>query len=260
MSTVRKIALAAVAGALIIGATGAAASADTPPALTVSGVTHVTNRPDNGNGGPWALDAFDRKLTVNQQHAVDFAACPKAVQEKLAALHRAICWLYTAEIADSGTFVTLDAPSPNAKVTNTAGLNGTMSGWSKYSFYTTHLVDESLIPAVEQGVVTSTANWYKVAFPQGTTFAGGITDWGWKYKAPGCDSDQEMTDSQANDKATGNEFSGDILTSKNTDCPTPTPTPSDTPTEEPTPTPDVTPTEEPTPEVTQVPGVPAYTG
>lgn len=170
------VAAIAVAGSLAIGGV---ANAVTPP-TTITGTTHVMNRPDSGNGGTWAYDTFDRTLTVT------VAATQKPADTAAGLVD------YTATVADKGTFAAIvGAGTPNQFVPGTKithGVHGWFSGGISYTV-TAPTADTltGVIPASEDdnfaAAVVTTGNWPKIAFatPTGVTVTEN-NDWGWTYK------------------------------------------------------------------------------
>jgi hypothetical protein len=177
----------------LLGGLGAAlatsADAATLPAATTaafhqaSGVTHLTDRDDGGNGslngGNWALDDMNRYLTI-----------------KLTGVSGGV-YTYTATIRDAGQFhAVLGDDTPNQSgsyagelITNKA--SGPINGYVNFSFTANSLptLDSHgnlAVPAAINGDADSTSAWYEIAFPAGTTFGGaGINNstWTWSYHA-----------------------------------------------------------------------------
>jgi hypothetical protein len=166
--------------------------------ISVSGTTYLPDNLDSGNGtavvhgliGGWAIDTFDRTLTVETSPACTLDA-PSAAYT-----------CYSATISDSGTFTTLPgngrAPNPNSVPdpgTNIAypPVSGPFSGSDSYLFWATEAPAVANIADVvnNHGDVASgkdsTSGWYAQAFPVGTDFAAGNAtgieqdSWGWNY-------------------------------------------------------------------------------
>jgi hypothetical protein len=192
----RRLAAAVAVPALIAGGAALAAGGTAHAApTTVTGTTHVTNRPDSGNGGTWAYDTFGRTLTVT--------VAP--VQNPVDTGHGLVD--YTATVSDSGGFAAIvGVGTPNQFVPGTKilhGVHGSFSGGISYTV-TAPTADTlaGTIPASENdnfstsgaGFVT-TANWPKLAFatPAGVTVTEGST-WSWTYKT----ATESWTDSAAN--------------------------------------------------------------
>jgi hypothetical protein len=192
----RRRLLVAAGVAALIAATAAgivaANKAEAAPS-TVTASTHITNRPDSGNGGTWAYDNFKRTLTVT------VAASQAGVTAGDTA--------YTATVSDSGHFSALvGADTPNqvmagAKIEHSA--SGSMNGGITYTV-TAPSADAltGTVAATENdnfsttgAGFTSTGNWPKLAFASaaGVTVTEGNA-WSWKY-ATACES---WTDAASN--------------------------------------------------------------
>lgn len=180
MSKTRTAALiAATAAAALLASAGAASAAPRPapaPSLVLA-LTHLTDRPDGGNGNPdpyWADDTFTRTLLIIRTggSAGDYT--------------------FTAVIADTGTFTTIKGEQAPNQGPGYAGdvikskVTGTMTGYADFTFTASALPAASLVPASEndRGNVPAddTSTWYELAFPADTTFGGdGIGAWSWTY-------------------------------------------------------------------------------
>lgn len=180
----RKLITAALAAAALAGGVLAASPALAAPAAgTVTASTSITGRPDSGGAGnTWALDAMTRTLAVTETGA------------------SAGVYSFTATVRDSaGTFavqagqlVPNQGTSPGARFGFQRRQSGTFSGGASFSFTATALPSAARVPHSATGSgPTDTSDWYKLAFPAGTTFGGtGIEDnWGWSYTdAEACNS------------------------------------------------------------------------
>lgn len=112
-------AILAVSGGGVAVASPAHATAPECDAGPKTVVTHLVNRPDNGQHGVWALDTFDRTVTIKKVEAIQ------------PALRAAVAtWSYQAVVADKGAFVTNGGTnlSPNKGVKLAAGVKGQMVG------------------------------------------------------------------------------------------------------------------------------------
>lgn len=189
----RFLAVAALAGAgLASAALPASASIHHYAQLPGLAITQLSNRPDGGHGGTWATDTIQRNLTI---HHVGGDA-------------------YTATVTDEGSFVTIPgAGTPNQAVpyagdvvttSRVAGAMTSLAGTVTYSFTADRAPDFSLVPTSESGAPVSgpqtTSLWFEQAFPAGTNFTGGLTDYSFSYrlKCPQQFAAQSWTDSQSN--------------------------------------------------------------
>ena len=172
----RLIITGLIAGGAVAATAGTAVAAPPPP---VHAVTHVTNRPDGGNGGTWAYDDLTRTITIRLT-----GGGPGA-------------YTFTAGLTDKGSFTTIKgAETPNqggsyAGDTIRSKVTGTVRGYAEFSFTASNLPTpgpNAGVPATENDhrstPADSTSTWYELAFPSGTHFGGaGIGDWSWTYKA-----------------------------------------------------------------------------
>jgi hypothetical protein len=177
-----------VATAVAVPATAAGASVSTfPPPFTpqipahspsvFTSHTSLTNRPDSGGNGNWALDTMTRTLTITETG------------------HNGPGYAYTATVSDTGTFKTISGaytpnqgpPSTGKRIQGT--VQGSVAGTAQYSFTASKLPASSPnlgVPNSENGApgtpAETTSSWYEQAFPAGTTFGGtGIGNWSWTY-------------------------------------------------------------------------------
>jgi hypothetical protein len=215
--------LVLAAGLVGTALSGSLAEAATP----VIAVTHVTDRPDSGNGAgtDWADDTFDRSLTLTVDTTAGACGTMPSPDDT--------CYLGT--VADLGTFTTIpgrgapnqNSPATGSDATITSAVTGKMSGTASYSFYASASPSAALVPAtvndegtapsgVTLGTDADTSDWYKLAFPAGTTFGGlGIGANSWSYSTA-CES---WTDSSTNNY--GNNTNDGNITGKV--CPPPLP-------------------------------------
>jgi hypothetical protein len=174
-----------------MGAAAYAAVGSAP--VSVTAVTHVTSRPDNGHGVPpvWAYDKFARTLTVRLDSPQPASGVPEG---DLA---------YAATITDAGTFATVvGAPTPNqavpgAKISH--GVTGTINGTYSLTVYAPAAdALTGTVPSVEDdnfaAPLNTTGNWPSLAFATtvGVVANGGPYDWTY---ARACES---WADSSAN--------------------------------------------------------------
>jgi hypothetical protein len=169
--------------------------------VSVTALSNLTNRPDSGLHGDWAVDTFVRNVAITKQGAAPASNCGAGATS---------CFFYTGSMTDSGTFVTKDgAPSPLNGTAIKDNNSGTMSGGAKLEFYaTSDAPDDSLVQGNVDGPgvdlkETTTARWVAQFFPAGVAVTDAkLNDWKWTYLVPStCESH-----SQSN---SGNE--GDIL-------------------------------------------------
>jgi hypothetical protein len=120
--TLTTIAFAAVAtGAVVAGVAGPAAATQPTTTPCDNGpktvVTHLTNRPDSGHHGDWALITMDRTVTITQVAAQQMSIASDG-------------WSYHATVTDEGTFVTKGGPdlSPNKGTNLVVDTKGKVAG------------------------------------------------------------------------------------------------------------------------------------
>lgn len=162
------------------GDTGATGAAGASAIVSVSAATSLTNRPDSGTAGTWALDTLSRNFTITKHSAVDADKCGAAATE---------CYLYYASGTDTGTFATVDGwKSPGAGVVGAGNMTGTVSGAIKGQFYATSATpDPSLVDATVDGAAHPTARWAAMFFPSSVTVTDiDLRDWGWTYNTSIC--------------------------------------------------------------------------
>lgn len=176
---IRKIALAAAPLAALGGLmfSAGAAHADTPP-TTVTAVTHVTNRPDNGHGTPslWAYDTMNRTLTVT-------LAAPQPKSTPAGDL------AYNVSITDKGYFSAIQgAFTPNQSITAGAKIAHHVAGSLNGSYALTVFAPAGdaltgTVPATEDDnfgtPLVTTTDWASQAFATkvGVTVQGGKYEW-----------------------------------------------------------------------------------
>lgn len=198
----------AVLGGMAFGSGAAHAATATAP-TTVTATTHVTDRPDSGNGGTWAYDTFDRTLTVTAAAKQNPADTAKNLVD------------YTVTVTDQGFFSAVQGTgTPNQFVPGTKvmhAVKGTMNGGLSYTV-TAPATDSltGVIPASENdnfstsgaGFV-STGDWPKLAFMTPTNVTvNENSDWSWTYKTA-CET---WVDSAAN--GSGNQANDGNITGK----------------------------------------------
>jgi hypothetical protein len=189
----------AAAALAVIGSGTAFAAVSANPVTTVTAVTHVSDRPDNGHGTPpvWAYDTFDRTLTVTLASPQP-ATLPTGIPAGDLA--------YTVTIADKGSFRTIlgagapDQAAGGLKISHS--VKGSVNGTYALTAYapaadalagTVPAAEEDNFSAATNGFV-STGDWAKQAFATqaGVTVSGGA--YSWTY-ATGCET---WTDTSSN--------------------------------------------------------------
>lgn len=180
-------AVAVAAGVLAFSGTGRAAE------TTVTAVTHVYADPDSGNGGTWAVDAFDRTVTVTLD-AVQPAGLPAGDLG------------YTATVTDKGTFtavagaLTPDQSIAGEKIAN--AVTGSMTGTVSYTVTapSAAVLGDTFPAALNAGGTAltgaqSTSRWPGQAFTPSTGVTVTLGNWSWTYTTPAGES---WTDSSVN--------------------------------------------------------------
>jgi hypothetical protein len=201
-----KRALAVAGTALALGGAGlgVAGTANAAPITSAHAVTHVTNRPDSGNGGTWAYDNFNRTLDIKVA----------ASQAGVGAGNTR----YTATVVDKGSFSAVQgALTPNQAVAGAKvahAVKGEFAGGIAYTVIapTTDTLTGT-VPAAENdhftGPAVTTGNWAKQAFAsQALVTVSGGTNWAWSYSTA-C---ERWTDSSVN--ADGNLAADGNITGK----------------------------------------------
>ena len=181
----------------VLAATGPVASAATSTS-TYSATTTLTNRPDSGINGDWALDSISRTATIIRHGTVSANNCGGISP----------CYLWSGKITDKGTFATTPGQdSPGAGLQNGNGplvmgatVTGPMHGNYNYSFYSTVKTPDGTVPSTVDGNNDPTGQWPALFFAGGTSvlydFSGNTgnaanygTTGSWTYTAPlGADS------------------------------------------------------------------------
>ena len=158
---------------------------------TIYASSSLTNRPDSGGGGYWALDTMVRQSSLTRLHDGS----------------------YEASIVDGGRFVTIfDNLTPNQGLHPGKTLGddsvGQFSGHWGFVFTTTAAASASHMPKTVNGVGTvSSGNWFKLFFPPstpGSDFSGGAVssgplDWSWSYSLKNnCGDTEKWVDADNN--------------------------------------------------------------
>src|SRR5262249_29058331 len=168
---------------------------------TIYASSSLTNRPDSGGDGTWALDTFVRQSSVTRLNDGSFEA----------------------SIVDDGSFVTVFGnPTPTNALDphTTVGDDslGHFSGHWGFVFTANAAPSASNMPAKVNGVgTTTTGNWYKLFFAHSTSFGGdgavstGPLDWTWSYSLKNNCGDTETWLDADNDNG-GQETTGPFAT------------------------------------------------
>lgn len=228
MKFARKVAAFAVTAVALstvfIGVGAASAAAKDCKTVHAS----LTNHPDSGTHGTWALDAFGREVVVCQLDTASLTSPQKDEIEgfaKTQSLEVIQLSLYSVEVTDGGTFITKGGAhlSPQNGDALTAGVHGNLEG-----YYQTFVISRADWAswngdAVEGQIYNpgdSTGEWLKMLFGVHAKWSDPIA-WKWIYTT--------CTEQWVN-AASGNH--GDI-TGKLT-CPSPSVSPSASPSAVPT--------------------------
>jgi PASTA domain-containing protein len=193
-----------LSSALTAGLLAAGLGATANAATSVTAGTQIVNRPDSGAAGNWGLDGtttapMHRTLTITS--GADCGASPGTGY---------MC--YDATVTDSGGGITRanqltpNQSGPYAGLTeNSPGVDYQLLGHASYNFWANGAPAASNVPAYENDHYAdptgehTTPDWYELAFPAGTLFAGtGIeNNWSWSYATCG-GTGEHWTDSAAN--------------------------------------------------------------
>lgn len=238
-SIIRAAAAAAIAGALSLAAVSTA-GATTRPAVksyTSTAVTALSNRPDSGDHGDWALDSFTRTAKVTLVSEVALSYCGGSTGT-------GHCYHWTGSTSDNGAFTTVPGDISPGNGSLNGGLapaigtavRGSMNGTYRYDFYSswktasaalvaTHENDQGNVP----GGKSATGSWPEQFFGAGAKFyvSGAVsselgTTGSWKYTAGfGADSACPAIASQWTDASPDwgtNAIDGNILAPAAADC------------------------------------------
>lgn len=204
--------------------------------------TTVTDRADSGNHGIWATDTITRKVELTGGPAYVLpgadAQATQATVEKTKTEHPefTVCdltdflnlrWSYTAEVTDTGDFVTLGgaALSPNDGKALTAGAKGTVKGSFTATFtapahWCTYDAKPLQGKTLKGDAAPKTSEWVKSLFTDGFAGTSINDDWTWTYET--CvEKWWDAADPKSNDGES--DAAGDITGKA---CPTKAPTAS----------------------------------
>lgn len=136
----KLLALFGVTAVALIGtvafAAGPVSAATVEDCKTVN--AGLTNHPDSGNHGTWALDVIDRTVKVCQLSTTQLSLGQKDEISALSVTHDGSPFsLYSVDVSDTGTFVTKGGAhlSPEDGDALTAGVHGTLEGYYKTFVY-----------------------------------------------------------------------------------------------------------------------------
>lgn len=202
----RWLAAPMAAAALTVAGFAATASASAKPAVksyTATAVTAITNRPDSGDHGDWALDGsakapLERTASVTLVSEVALSYCGGSTGT-------GHCYHWTGKISDAGSFATIvgDSSPGNGSLNGGSApkigtaVTGIMAGSYKYDFYSSwKTASKTLVPSKENdagnlpGGRQTTDTWVEQFFGTGAKFyTGGAvssslgTTGSWKYTA-----------------------------------------------------------------------------
>jgi Collagen triple helix repeat (20 copies) len=152
--------------------------------VTASAQTDITLDQDSGNHGNWATDTLTRQMTVTRHGSAPAADCGGTATNGITD-----CYFYTALMTDNGSFTTdSGAKSPNAGVSITGQLTGSITGGSSYEFYASSgSPDGTLVPATFNASPdgTNSSDWPERFFPSTVVFGGmNEINWSYTYDAP----------------------------------------------------------------------------
>lgn len=230
-----KALLAALAVAFGVGGStliATAASATPVPTCTATRVTvtHLDDRPDNGNHGTWAQDYITRVVKFCEGAAYT----PPVIKEDTPQVDVKLSW-YTAVVTDFGTFITNGGVhlSPQAGALIVGGVHGKVVGG-----YTATFIAESNF---KNYTATYNGHTYNGTNPSttpdfvkndwgGKDFKGSSLNDDWKWTYTTCS--EKWVDGHVDDGAL--PVDGDIVGKA---CPKPSPSPTASKTASPSPTP-----------------------
>lgn len=225
MKFATKVTAIAATGVLVaLGLTSGVASAATSLAEDCKTVTsHLTNHPDSGNHGTWALDDFTR--TVKVCHVPEVIETAPSVSKALVVVQS---WNYHVTVTDEGTFTTVAGAhnSPNNGFALIGNVPGTMKGGftadvkapHDWGYFTPEVLDGKNFtgaPGTEAGG-PKTSNWVKALWSDGLDEKSSFIndDWAWTYKT----CNQQWIDSVETDDGTSHA-AGDITGYSRLACP-----------------------------------------
>lgn len=199
-SIIRAAAAAAIAGALSLAAVSTAGATTRPSvkSYTSTATTALSNRPDSGDHGDWALDSFTRTAKVTLLSEVALSYCGGSTGT-------GHCYHWQGSVADNGTFTTVpgDVSPGNGSLNGGAApaigaaVRGSMTGTYRYDFYSSWKTASAALVATHEndlgatpGGRSTTGAWPEQFFGTGAKFyvSGAVsselgTTGSWKYVA-----------------------------------------------------------------------------
>jgi hypothetical protein len=150
--------------------------------VTATANTHLTNHPDSGYNGTWAVDNLQRTATITLLGTAPSSRCQGNNSNQA-------CYEYAGTISDTGTAKALTGTrSPGAQDVPIQGTpTASVKGHASINFdASSNAPTGALVPTAVSGPGTanqSTTSWVKQFFPAGTRFSTNFTlvNWTWKY-------------------------------------------------------------------------------
>lgn len=168
----------AAVGALALAATalGVALASPAQAAQRVAdcktGTYQITNRPDSGAVGNWALDTFTRKIEV----------CRVEDEQVTAKTVTVPSWTYLVRGTDEGTFVTQGTHTPKGLPADPAkfpGRTGQFTG--RWSLKVEAPSEWQYWVGGKETNTLATGEWIAALWSEGDRPAEEFTDWSWTY-------------------------------------------------------------------------------
>jgi hypothetical protein len=223
--TLIALALASAITAPVVLTTSASASVPAPSTVVAPATTQISNRPDGGNHGIWALDNFTRTATVTIVGEVAASNCPGT--------DTGHCYLWNFTIADAGHFTAQSGDlAPRSGSTLERTLTGRFSGGAShgqiYASWKTARATRVPLTEDDQGLLPAgrhtTTNWVEQFFGASATFGAiDLGNWSWTYTLGFNANDQcpnnayRWVDAAANSDGSL-PADGDILTPTSANC------------------------------------------
>lgn len=182
----RLLAIAAPAAIFALATPALAATphhATVRPSTVAPATTTISNRPDSGNNGNWALDNFTRTASITLVGEVAASNCP--------ASSTGHCYLWNFKITDTGHFTAQAgdfAPRSGGALerTLTGQFKGGVPAGQIFSSWKTARATRVPLTEDDLGAVPTgrhtTTNWVEQFFGATATFgAVDLGNWGWTY-------------------------------------------------------------------------------
>lgn len=237
---ITRLALVAATGAaaaLAVTASVANAATTTVTPYTSTASTAISNRPDSGDHGNWALDTFTRTASVSLLSEVALSNCGGATGT-------GHCYHWTGKVTDKGSFQSIigDVSPGNGSLNGGSppaigvAVKGTMAGTYNYDFYSSwKTANKALVATTENdagnipGGNSTTGLWPAKFFGNTARFyVGGAqstelgTTGSWTYKAAaGADTACPAVSSQWTDASPdwgANNQDGNVLAPAAASC------------------------------------------